>query len=352
MTGCHILVRVLQSGEKRYIVRYRRGGRSFKLEHAGSFVTKRDAETRRDLIRGWLAAGKDPRTELWALMNAEPERTVAEAGAAFLAGRIDAKDGTRNNIRVALARLGPLGELPVRRVTVPDVQQWIVDQEGIGPATVRRYLATIRQVLDYAGRDPNPARSPLLRLPLTEYEEITPPTAEHVLAILDLVAERWRLPIVTLEQTGMAVGETQQLTWGDVDAAGDRFRLRRATVKGQIKARARWVQVPDWLMRIIEDTCPPEDRTAERRVFIGLNDHSLRKAIARACTAARIPHYHPHDLRHRRISLWHGQGVPARELASRAGHTRASMSLDVYSHTMPLDEVSRDDFLARLVRHP
>jgi hypothetical protein len=47
-------------------------------------------------------------------------------------------------------------------------------------------------------------------------------------------------------------------------------------------------------------------------------------------------------LRHRRITIWHQSGVPARELAERAGHARASMSLDVYSHVMPPDEVSAE----------
>jgi len=39
------------------------------------------------------------------------------------------------------------------------------------------------------------------------------------------------------------------------------------------------------------------------------------------------------------ISLWHFQGVPARELADRAGHSKPSMSLDVYSHVIVPDEV-------------
>jgi integrase len=91
------------------------------------------------------------------------------------------------------------------------------------------------------------------------------------------------------------------------------------------------------------------NRTAERRVFTG-TDGALRGAVDRACKAAKIPHFHPHDLRHRRISLWHDQGVPARELADRAGHSRASMSLDVYSHVlMDKSELAIEDFLA-LVR--
>jgi integrase len=109
------------------------------------------------------------------------------------------------------------------------------------------------------------------------------------------------------------------------------------------------VQVPEWLMLLLADTCPLEDRAAERRVFAGFTADVAKNAIARACKAAGIPHFHPHDLRHRRGSLWHGQGVPARLLADRLGHSRASMSLDVYSHVMPLDEANEEEMTALLV---
>jgi hypothetical protein len=48
------------------------------------------------------------------------------------------------------------------------------------------------------------------------------------------------------------------------------------------------------------------------------------------------------------ISIWHQSGVPARELAERAGHARPSMSLDVYSHVMPPDEIAAEKFLPLL----
>src|SRR5436190_8346074 len=114
-----------------------------------------------------------------------------------------------------------------------------------------------------------------------------------------------------------------------------KFRLRRGETKTR---KARWVQVPEWLMDELELTCPLEDRTAERRVFLGLTESAVKNAMGRACIAAGIPHFHPHDLRHRRITIWHHDGVPAKVLAERAGHARASMSLDVYSHTMRLEE--------------
>jgi hypothetical protein len=50
------------------------------------------------------------------------------------------------------------------------------------------------------------------------------------------------------------------------------------------------------------------------------------------------------------ITLWHHQGIPARVLAERAGHSRASMSLDVYSHVMPLGEIPDEHLLSLLRR--
>lgn len=40
------------------------------------------------------------------------------------------------------------------------------------------------------------------------------------------------------------------------------------------------------------------------------------------------------------------QARPARELAKRAGHSRPSMSLDVYSHVMPVDEAPAERLLS------
>lgn len=41
--------------------------------------------------------------------------------------------------------------------------------------------------------------------------------------------------------------------------------------------------------------------------------------------------------------------MPARELAERMGHSKASMSLDVYTHVMPPDEATAEKMLALLV---
>ena len=53
-----------------------------------------------------------------------------------------------------------------------------------------------------------------------------------------------------------------------------------------------------------------------------------------ACQAAGIPSYSPHDLRHRYASLKMREGVPLSDLAAQLGHSKKSMTADVYSHRL------------------
>jgi hypothetical protein len=41
-----------------------------------------------------------------------------------------------------------------------------------------------------------------------------------------------------------------------------------------------------------------------------------------------------HDLRHRRLSVWHMAGVPVAEMARRVGQRKLSVTLDTYSHVV------------------
>jgi integrase len=180
-----------------------------------------------------------------------------------------------------------------------------------------------------------------------DVEETTPPSTEHFLAIVERLSPRLRLPAVFLEQTASRVAELRMWEWQDVDVQASRIRSRG--VKGRRGTRrVLWRQVPPWLMEVLLAAVPPDDRTAERRLFPGVNEGTMRDAIGRACRAQGIPFYSPHDLRHRRGSLWHAGGMPARELAERMGHTKASMSLDVYTHVMPPDEVETGTLLPLL----
>ena len=227
--------------------------------------------------------------------------------------------------------VGVFGDRDPAHIVFADVQEWVAGS-GLKASSLRQYLSTLRAVLDYAGLtgEQNPARDPRLRLPRQEKEIVEPPGAQDVDAIISNVPKRHRLPLRVLEQTGMRVGELGQVEWQDVDVAGSRFRVRN----GKTASARRWVAVPSWLMVEVQETCPPDDRTPERRVFPGFTPDSAKNAMRKACENAGIAHFHPHDLRHRYASVKIAEGVPVTQVAAQLGHSRNSLTLDTYSHVI------------------
>src|SRR5215207_7733703 len=284
--------------------------------------------------------------------------TLRELGPRYLKSRIDLDTKTEKGHRSALERFYLwAGDRGPHDLTWSDCQECVGSLiEGdpdngikpLKPGTAKKYFNVLKMLLDFADCDPNPARDRRVKLPTVRAEEPNPPTGKQFLAILDNVPEEWVLAFVMQEQTGTYLDEILSLTWGDVDVAERKFRLRFANVERGNRTRARTLQVPDWLMDVTEQTCPLEDRTAERKVFQGLKDDTGRKIMARACRNGKISHFSPKNLRERRASSWHHSGVVAKTLAERLGHSKASMSLDIYTHVLDPGEAKVEELQARL----
>jgi integrase len=67
----------------------------------------------------------------------------------------------------------------------------------------------------------------------------------------------------------------------------------------------------------------------------------LRTAIAKACRAAAVPLFSPHDLRHRRVSLLHSQGQPWARIGEWVGQRNLAVTADTYTHVLT-DETELD----------
>ena len=117
---------------------------------------------------------------------------------------------------------------------------------------------------------------------------------------------------------------------GVIDEQSGRWRVTPATAK---TGTARWVPVPAIVFDAVVEVLPREDRDMTAQVFAGFGADRLRTAMTRACKATGVPTFSPHDLRHRRASLWHLQGVPAAEAAAWLGHS-AQEHLRTYAHVV------------------
>lgn len=190
-----------------------------------------------------------------------------------------------------------------------------------------------------AGVAPNPACDKHVRLPRDEPEEINPPTALHFEAVYRLLPSRHRLPFLFLDWSGARVSAIDLTLVSDYDEPRRRVRLRAATTKTR---RALWIDLPPALSDALERQLgPPEDRDPQARLFAASGADALRTSIAKACRAAGVPLFSPHDLRHRRISLLHLRGVPWARIGEFVGQRNLSVTADVYSHVLG-DETELD----------
>jgi integrase len=235
MASVSIRRRESQSGP-RFQVRYRLGGRAYPLVHAGSFETLREARARRDFVAGELAAGRNPAEALRKPREPIKRETLREVAKRYEASRVHMSASGRKNISSHLPRiLATFGDYDPQTIDFAEIQEWITsntkaleNEAGLEPSSLSRYFATLRQLLDFAGVEPNPARSRHVKLPRIVQEEVDPPTAKQTQAILERVGPRWILPLVVLEQTAMRSGEVAKLVWGDVDVVESRFRCPAA----------------------------------------------------------------------------------------------------------------------------
>jgi integrase len=333
-----ITTRTTAGGENRYRCEFRLGGREAPTQYGGSFKTKREADERKRWIAGELAAKRVPDLN-FAAAETVTLRTLAER---WKASRVDVSVGTAQTYRVALGRLLPrLGDTAVERIEAQSVADLVAElhSAGLKKQTIRKTVSVLAMVLDFGRVTPNPARDKLtVRLPREQRRELNPPTAEHVEAVVRLLPKRYRLPALVLYASGMRIGELEALTWADVDEPRQRFRVSAATTK---TGRARWVFPPPELFAAVAAFVPRDDRVPERPLFQGFSGDRFRTALTRACTAAGVPSFSPHDLRHRRVSLLHLGGMPWARIGELVGHDDLVTTARTYTHVLA-DECELD----------
>lgn len=339
MASAWIERRIARDGTPRFRVRYRVGGRETTAAFAGSFKRRQDAVTRQRWVLGELAALRVPNLRLVEPVAPTTLREVAER---WRASRVDVSEGTMETYYVSLNRLLPrLGDGAVADITAERVAALVAELHagGLRKQSIRKTVSVLAMVLDHARVEPNPARDKqTVKLPREKKDEPNPPTAEHLEAVIRLLPSQYQLPLLVLDATGMRVGELGGLTWGDVDELRTRWRVCASVSK---TGKARWVAVPEPLFRVVCALVPRDDRVTDRPVFQGFGSDRFRTALTRACVAAGVPAFSPHDLRHRRISLLHLAGEPWARIGQLVGHDDMVTTMRTYTHVL-LDERELD----------
>ena len=221
---------------------------------------------------------------------------------------------------------------------------------GLAPATVRGIHATLHHALKTAADEG--------LIPFNPAEKVTPPrvqnTPKRVLTHDQmekfLCAIRfnpiWHDFFYTELTTGLRRGELCGLTWDDFDSEAGTLKVRRTIharkggglEAGETKTYAgqRTILLPYSTTQLLK-----ERRTAALTKWIfpdplrperPVNPSRAYRRLKELLKQAGLPSLRFHDLRHTFATHALASGVDAKTLSRILGHTKASFTLDTYTH--------------------
>ena len=222
---------------------------------------------------------------------------------------------------------------------------------GLSPATVRGIHAALHQALQAAAEQG--------LMPNNPAKQVDPPKITHkpmkilneeqmdtFLAAVD-GNEIWRDFFYTELTTGLRLGEICGLMWSDFDGRKGILSVTRTLRKekggrlvvGDTKTYAgtRKILLPSsTAKRLIgrkKHSCSPWIFHNPLRPETPLNPGAAYHQLKKTLKEAGLPDIRFHDLRHTFATQALASGVDAKTLAGILGHTKASFTLDTYTHT-------------------
>ena len=164
----------------------------------------------------------------------------------------------------------------------------------------------------------------------------------------------YKLFYETLYFTGIRQGECQALTWNDYD--GEYLIVNKTISKELINGKRhintpkttksnRNIKLDKELIKKFNELKQEEQRTIgfsnEWFIFGGLKplfSTTITRRKDNYCKIAKVKKIRIHDFRHSHASLLLSSKVPIVVIAKRLGHSDVNLTLNTYTHMMPIDE--------------
>lgn len=255
-----------------------------------------------------------------------------------------------------------LGQFQLDKLTTGDIQGFYTDLkkngrllrtelygEGLSDQTVRGIHTTLHAALDKAVEEKlifrNPADS--CKLPPAKSREMKVLTPEEIQRLLIQAKEDGCYELLLLElATGLRRGEILALHWDDLNFRTGALRVERQVhrVKGELvvsppktKAGNRTVLLPAPVLNVLQSY---KQTVRSRWMFPSsvkedapMDPAAVRKRLQTVLDRAECKRLRFHDLRHTFATHALASGVDAKTLSGILGHTKASFTLDTYTHT-------------------
>lgn len=297
----------------------------------------------------------------------QPDKVrLCDFAASWLDGQAQLKASTRAlyGHRIARQLLPTLGRLYVHEIRKDDVTGLIarLTREGLSPYTVRGVVMLLGAMLTDA-LDRGMVRANVVsqlkdkEKPKRGNREMRILSAAEIPRVIAAADDRYRVLIATAVFTGLRQGELLGLRWQDVDLDEARLRVRHQLDRnGRLSApktdtSKRTVTLFPSLVEMLREHrrealarghASPESFVFASEVgtplhFRNVGRRGLDTALARAGIDG-TPKLRFHDLRHTFASLLIAQGATILWVSRQMGHSKPSITLDVYGHLFQAEE--------------
>ena len=238
---------------------------------------------------------------------------------------------------------------PISEITKPELQNWTnsLVNKDMGLVQIRKIYIAMRSVFNYAervyGLTPNPVKGlipPKKREAPTEMQFWT--IKEFKTAIQAISDIKARTAITVLFYTGLRKGELYALTWDDYQ--GDYISIDKSLqkIEGEIvvtppktMSSIRKILMPSQVKDALNTWRP---YTTGERIF-EWEKRFIEKGIQEAHEKTGVKRIRVHDLRHSHASYLISKGANIELISKRLGHAKTSMTMDIYGHLYPSDEI-------------
>jgi integrase len=364
----------------------KRGKQSWQLKYEGPRRADGKRQIRYATVRG---SYQDAQKELTRLLSEQDAGTLPDPTGATVAEYLRTwLAGAHSQSPKTLERYGQLAERQIiphlgahklQRLAPEHVQLWhgTLLKEGLSPRTVVHAHRVFQLALQTAVKNGTLARNVAAvhkppKVEQTEIEILSPDQVADTLARLEGHA---LFPIASLAlDSGMRRGELLGLQWGDVDLDGGTLRVERSIEETKAGLRIK----PPKTKRGRRNIALPAEtvamlrahkvKTMELRLALGmgnitpetwvfstadgkpLSPDNLSRDWRRVCIARGLPRVSFHALRHTHASVLIRAGVDILTISRRLGHSKPSVTLDVYGHLLGGTDRAAAEAISRLIK--
>jgi integrase len=290
----------------------------------------------------------------------KPKTPFDEFAADYLRTQRAGAVGTKEKREVYARRhLTPFfGTTPLGKIDATMARRFVahLDDKGLGAWSVRGIYGLFQTMMGAAVEEGFIPRSPCTSSVRKALPTLTNAsrrakrwlTAEEIERLADAIDERYRAAVLVMGYMGLRRGEIAGLQRSDIDLKKKTLSVNHslAEVNGYLELKEpksassrRKLEIPDFLVSDLRNH--KLAFAAKDYVFASPEGGPIRpgqwvdRFFTPTVKAAGLEPLTPHQLRHSAVALLIKQGAHPKEIQAWCGHSNFQMTMDVYGHLFP-----------------